>query len=201
MKLHDWQERQKQQKGEPQGGENMGYEYYEKDGKTVKRELFNEEAEKEARILSEAPKIEEAQAKIEQNKYQEAKRILENVNSTASSQVRKYYDELRRFRAQIEQAQNPQEKQEKFRKFLPPVKMLRAKIMYAKGRGVVTENFVSFVSKHISLLKIDADFENFLLFCRHFEAVIGFLKYYEELKKQLLEIAKKGLRQQRQRRH
>ncbi|CAD7778718.1 MAG TPA: type III-A CRISPR-associated protein Csm2 [Candidatus Atribacteria bacterium] len=198
MKLHDWQETQKQQKGRLQGGKNMGYEYYEKDGKTIKRELFNEEAEKEARILSDANKIEEAQIKMEQNKYAEVKTILENIRSTASSQVRKYYDELRRFKTQIEQEQN---KEEKFGMLLPTIKMLRAKIMYAKGRDVVTENFVNFINTHISSLKTSQDYEKFLLFYHHFEAVLGFLKYYEELKKHLLDTAKKALRQQRQRRH
>lgn len=200
MKLHEWQKQQKKAKRlPPQGGRNMKCFYYEAEGK-VNRELFNEIAEEIAKDLSEADKIEKAQEKMQQNNYKEAKKILESIKSTATTQIRKYYDELRRFRTQMEQAHNQQERQEKFEKLLPSIKMLRAKIMYAKGRGVVTDNFVNFMNKNVSFIKSEKDLEKFLLFCRHFEAVLGFLKYYEELKKQLLDIAKEALRQQRQRR-
>ena len=186
MKLHEWQEKQKTVKG----GEIVSFSYYDKDGK-VKKNLFDKMAEEEARSLIKASEIERAEEEKRKNNLKEAKKILENIQYTASSQIRKYYDEVRRYKIKIEQSK---EKIQEFDKLLPYIKMLRAKVMYAKGRKVVTDEFVHFINKNLSLLNSKEDLQKFLIFSRYFEAVLGFMKFYEEYKDQLLQTVKRALK-------
>jgi len=156
MKLHDWQETQKQQKGRLQGGKSMGYEYYEKDGKTIKRELFNEEAEKEAKKW--------------------AARRYKGKPELSNTQVRKFYNEIKAIERYIEMRE-PNTFVEK----LPEIKMIKAKAAYAYGRklqkkgGSITKEFKEFLDTNIDSIKTQRDFQ---IFCKLFEAVLGFFEFY-----------------------
>ncbi len=82
-----------------------------------------------------------------------------------SSQLRKFYMEVKALEDRI--------KGEKFDKIKPLVKMLKVKANYQKGRGLVPQDFVDFITKCVDNVN---DKDDFKAFVRHFEAVVGY--YY-----------------------
>lgn len=112
-----------------------------------------------------------------------AKRWAEGINKKATSktnnisQLRKFYDEVISFDSRL---QGSQEKDE-FEKLLPYIKMLNAKAAYAKARDLISDEFVDFIKKSISLVSDRKDFDVLKTF---FEAFMGYYKYEEEKKKQ-----------------
>lgn len=93
-----------------------------------------------------------------------------------STQLRKYYDELAMWEQKINQDRS------KYIDYLPLIKMINAKVAYAKGRNLVTEEFVQLMNRCLKEVTVKEDtFKNCKLF---FEAFMGFYKYEEELKKE-----------------
>lgn len=107
-------------------------------------ELFNGEAEKVAKQL--------AQASGQQNK---------------STQIRRFYDELVGWQERIDGDDV------KFKQFEAFIKMLNAKVAYAKGRGLVDAVFETWFRDCIKTTTSAKALDHFRL---HFEAVLGFLK-------------------------
>jgi CRISPR-associated protein Csm2 len=93
-------------------------------------------------------------------------------NKNKSTQLRKYYDELCMWDQKIRQ--NP----DKYEEFLPLIKMLNAKVAYAKGRDLVDQNFVDLMRHCLKeVTKEDPKtFRNCKLF---FEAFMGFYKMHK----------------------
>ncbi len=95
--------------------------------------------------------------------------------SIKSSQLRKFYGDVK----SLELTWNNQQKTDvAFQGILPQIKMLKAKVAYAKGRGVVPQNFAQWLSENVDSVNTPEEFKAFLL---HFEAVVGFC-YGEGLK-------------------
>ena len=90
------------------------------------------------------------------------------------SQIRKFYDEVIRFKSEIKI--NPSE----FSERLPYLQMLNAKAAYASGRNLVSNSFKDFISSALSQVKDKDDFDAFSGF---FEAFMGYHKFYDEKKK------------------
>lgn len=100
---------------------------------------------------------------------------LDQKASIKSSQLRKFYGDVKN----LEQIWINQQKSETaFLGILPQIKMLKAKVAYARGRGVVPQDFEYWLSEHVDSIATQQDFTAFLL---HFEAVVGFC-YGEGLK-------------------
>lgn len=88
-----------------------------------------------------------------------------------STQLRKYYDELCMWDQKIKQ--NP----DSYKEYLPLIKMLNAKVAYAKGRDLVDQNFVDLMRHCLNQVTEDKKtFETCKLF---FEAFMGFYKMYQ----------------------
>ncbi len=88
-----------------------------------------------------------------------------------STQLRKYYDELCMWDQKIKQ--DPQ----KYVEYLPLIKMLNAKVAYAKGRKLVDDNFVKLMRHCLGQLNENEEsFETCKLF---FEAFMGFYKMHK----------------------
>jgi len=85
------------------------------------------------------------------------------------SQLRKFYDEVVTLNTTV------QAKKQDFDHVLPLVHMLVAKAAYAKGRGHVSDDFMTFISTSVDKIQDGADLNIFATF---FEAIIGFYKYY-----------------------
>ena len=87
-----------------------------------------------------------------------------------SSQLRKFYMEVKSLEDRI--------KAEKFEKVKPLVKMLKVKVNYQKGRKLVPNEFVDFITKCVDNINDEDDFKAFVT---HFEAVVGY--YYGKAEK------------------
>ncbi|MCX8124489.1 MAG: type III-A CRISPR-associated protein Csm2 [Spirochaetes bacterium] len=97
-----------------------------------------------------------------------------------SSQIRKYYDELK---LQEKRAYEIARNAEEFKtKILPFVKFMKAKIAYGVGRNVggrrlVPQEFKEHMDAQINKIETFEDLKNFLL---HFQAIICYFTYYKE---------------------
>lgn len=86
------------------------------------------------------------------------------------TQLRRFYDEVLRFDSLLK----GNEAGNTFEKYLPYIKMLNAKVSYAKGRGHVTDRFVEMIKSCVSHIETRDDFEAFKAF---FEAFMGYYRY------------------------
>lgn len=107
-------------------------------------ELFNGEAESVANKLSQA---------------------AGHLNKT--TQIRRFYDELVGWQERVDGDDA------KFKQYEAFIKMLNAKVAYAKGRKLVDEQFESWFRECIKSTTNAKALDHFRL---HFEAVLGFLK-------------------------
>lgn len=97
--------------------------------------------------------------------------IAQSKKGNKSTQLRKYYDELLMWDQKIKQ--NPAQ----YLDYLPLIKMINAKVAYAKGRDLVDENFVKLMRHCLGQVNEDKKtFETCKLF---FEAFMGFYKVYK----------------------
>ncbi len=88
-----------------------------------------------------------------------------------NSQLRRYFDEIVRLNTA---AQHGGEENMKY-KVLPQIHMIIAKVVYARGRDLVTDSFVNMMRDGINAIENKADlqvFKNFL------ESFMGFYKVY-----------------------
>ncbi len=100
---------------------------------------------------------------------------VDQKRSIKSSQLRKFYSDVKN----LEHIWINQQKSETaFLGILPQIKILKAKVAYARERKVVPPVFASWLSEHVDSIATQQDFAAFLL---HFEAVVGFC-YGEGLK-------------------
>lgn len=111
--------------------------------------LFNETAAAYAKLVSDSGK---------------------DVNK--STQLRRFYDEVSIWYQRFQVAP------ETFDKNLPLIKMINAKVAYAKGRNpaLVDDNFLNLIKLCLSKVNDIESFYNFKLF---FEAFLGFYKIYK----------------------
>lgn len=100
-----------------------------------------------------------------------AKKVADDGSKTINkrSQIRKFYDEVLNFSARVGKDSTG------FEKMLPYLKMLNAKAAYAKGRGLISDNFKNFISD--SLKQIN-DIDDFEVFLGLFEAFMGYYRLY-----------------------
>jgi len=114
-------------------------------------ELFDEVANKTAKAISDTQKR-------EQNSH---------------TQLRKFYDEIVMWNDKL-QGKNDDE----YAKSLPFIKMINAKVAYAKGRKHVDEHFVELMSHCMKQLN-NSNKDTFIHFKLFMEAFMGFYKSYK----------------------
>jgi CRISPR-associated protein Csm2 len=92
------------------------------------------------------------------------------------TQLRRFYDEIVMWEQKVKQSP------EQYPQMLPMIRMLNAKAAYAEGRRLVDRNFGQFMRNNLRDLDEEKPqtFYNFKLL---FEAVLGFLKLYNESNK------------------
>jgi CRISPR-associated protein Csm2 len=92
------------------------------------------------------------------------------------TQIRKFYDEVQRLNIEANKLGfKSAEGQEKRDAVLPMIHMLTAKAVYARGRELVSENFVKFIKDAVNCVKEPEDLS---VFANYFEAFMGFYKFY-----------------------
>ncbi|MCX8086397.1 MAG: type III-A CRISPR-associated protein Csm2 [Rhodocyclaceae bacterium] len=90
-----------------------------------------------------------------------------------STQLRRFYDELILWNEKINGSGNAEERAHRYAELVPLVKMLKAKVTYAKGRGHVDENFETLFCHVIDAIRDAKTLEQAKLFM---EAFMGFYK-------------------------
>lgn len=103
-----------------------------------------------------------------------AQKIKSKQNANKNTQLRKFYDELSMWNERVNLAE--ENRQELFNDLLPFIKMLKAKVAYAKGRKHIDENFMDIFNKIIDEIKSPKTLKDAKLFL---EAVMGYCKLYE----------------------
>ena len=96
-----------------------------------------------------------------------AKEAERNRRVNRRTQVRKFYDEVLRLDSLAQSFPDDWDN------ILPYVHMLTAKAAYARGRDLVSEQFVSFIKDSIGQIKQTNDLK---LFSDFFEAFMGFYR-------------------------
>lgn len=96
-----------------------------------------------------------------------AQKIGEDKKRNKPSQLRKFYDELGMW------AERVRTEEEKFAEFLPFIRMLNAKVAYAKGRDLVDANYQALMNH---CLKEVTDPDTLYLCKTFFEAFMGYYK-------------------------
>lgn len=100
-----------------------------------------------------------------------AKKAAETINEkTSDTQMRRFYNEVLVFHTKLSQSK---EKEAEFKKLMPFIYMIKAKVAYAKGRGKVCDNYSSLLNHCIDQSKDLNSFEHCKLFL---EAVLAYSK-------------------------
>lgn len=139
----------RQQAAAAQGSVLPAVRYFDEKGK-LRPELLDEEAMRVGEAL--------ARAELE------------------SAQLRRFYGDvlsLRR-RFEIRSAGAPlSQRADIFADILPEFRLLRAKVFYANKRSkkILPDEMKIFIQRHVDAVK---SWQDFLAFCRHFEAVVAF---------------------------
>jgi len=118
--------------------------------KVINKDLFDCVAQNAAKSISEAKK--------ELNK---------------PTQLRRFYDEIVMWDQKLTTVSDDKRRAEKFSEYLPFIKMLNAKVAYAKGRNLVDINFVQLINHCLNQIDSYQDLKYFKLFM---EAFMGFYK-------------------------
>jgi len=103
-----------------------------------------------------------------------AKKLAEDHNRSGQkenkrTQIRKFYDETVRLDMLTKS------RSEEWVNIIPIVHMLTAKTAYARGRKLISENFMSFIKESVNQIKRPEDLN---VFCNFFEAFMGFYRLY-----------------------
>ncbi len=95
------------------------------------------------------------------------------------TQLRRFYDDVLRIRQRLETASGTDatQREQTFEHLRAEFKMLKAKAAYAHGRDerMFPEELLQFFIDHTASVKTAKDFD---AFCRHFQAVVAFHRFY-----------------------
>lgn len=100
-----------------------------------------------------------------------AEQIKQNTRKNTTTQIRKFYDELALWNDRVNG------KEAIYKELEPFIKMLKAKVAYAKARDHIDDNFLNIFNQVIDEIHCAKTLRDGKLFM---EAVIGFCKYLEE---------------------
>jgi len=106
-----------------------------------------------------------------QSVFDDAKRSKgADAENNKPTQLRRFYDEVLRFDSLLK----GNEAESAFEKHLPYIKMMNAKVSYAKAREHVSEKFAQMIKSCVRNVETRSDFEAFKSF---FEAFMGYYRY------------------------
>lgn len=113
---------------------------------------------------------------LDEEAYQVAQTLAQRIKA---SQLRRFYGDALALRRRFEQkmvGRPAEERQQIFEEILPEFKMLKAKTFYACQRSVkiCPKEMKDFIDQHVRSVKT---WQDFLGFCKHFEAVVAYHKY------------------------
>lgn len=108
-----------------------------------------------------------------------ARTISESVKKEANkpTQLRKFYDEMVLWHEKVHHESGAEAKAAKYAELAPFIKMMKAKVAYAKGRNHVDENFEKLFTHLVDQIQDAASLRHAKLFM---EAFMGFYKLYKQ---------------------
>ncbi len=109
---------------------------------------------------------------------QEAEQMARTLSDLAKSQLRRFYGHVQAIDRKLgleAGGGGEKEREAVFARLRPELLMLKAKAVYAHGRGTIREALLQFIVDHTHGVKDSRDFEAFR---RHFEAVVAFHGFY-----------------------
>lgn len=112
----------------------------------------------------------------------QAEDLAQRLSRVTTTQLRRFYDDVLTLRQRLaaEQRQG-RDKEAVFNDLRADFKMLKAKAVYAHGRSEKTmpRPLLQFFIDHVAAVNNAREFE---AFCKHFQAVVAFHKFYGENK-------------------
>ena len=112
----------------------------------------------------------------------QAEDLAQQLNQVTTTQLRRFYDDVLTLRQRLaaEQRQG-HDKEAVFNELRADFKMLKAKAVYAHGRSEKTcpRPLLQFFIEHVAAVNNARQFE---AFCKHFQAVVAFHKFYGDNK-------------------
>jgi CRISPR-associated protein Csm2 len=105
---------------------------------------------------------------------EEAEKWAKQLKEVAPSQLRRFYEHVVSLKRRLDE-NSEKVREEAFRGLRPEFKLLKAKAVYMAGRKGELEPLLRFFINHTSSVE---DVRQFDAFCKHFEAVVAFHKYY-----------------------
>ncbi len=112
----------------------------------------------------------------------QAEELAQQLSQVTTTQLRRFYDDVLTLRQRLaaEQRQG-RDKEALFNELRADFKMLKAKAVYAHGRSEKTmpRPLLQFFIDHVAAVNNAREFE---AFCKHFQAVVAFHKFYGENK-------------------
>ena len=108
-----------------------------------------------------------------------AKAVAESGAKEANkpTQLRKFYDEMVLWHEKVHHESGAEAKAAKYAELAPFIKMMKAKVAYAKGRKHVDENFEKLFTHLVDQIQDAASLRHAKLFM---EAFMGFYKLYKQ---------------------
>lgn len=111
-----------------------------------------------------------------------AEDLAQHLNQVTTTQLRRFYDDVLTLRQRLaaEQRQG-RDKEAVFNDLRADFKMLKAKAVYAHGRSEKTmpRPLLQFFIDHVAAVNSAREFE---AFCKHFQAIVAFHKFYGDNK-------------------
>lgn len=108
----------------------------------------------------------------------QAEKLAQDLRQVTTTQLRRFYDDVLTLRQRLaaEQRQG-HDKEAVFNNLRADFKMLKAKAVYAHGRSEKTmpRLLLQFFIDHVAAVNNAREFE---AFCKHFQAVVAFHKFY-----------------------
>ncbi len=135
--------------------------------KIVKTNLFTDTAEnyvKKFKDTKDTKKIFNHRTKKQEEK------IIKNTPTT--TQIRKFFNDILVIKQKFENTSNINDE---FKRQLPYIKMLKAKVEYSFHRDKVNSAFKNFIIKNIDEIQ---DVDDFFVFCDFFESIIAYCVKY-----------------------
>ena len=118
----------------------------------------------------------EAEKEVKGFKKFDDRKQREEKGSPSITQLRKFYNDVLTLKSKIEHYDEGK-REKHFKQLLPYVKMLKAKVAYAKSKEHVNDEFKEFINKYVDSIK---DLDDFYAFCHFFEAIVAYGAYLEE---------------------
>lgn len=116
---------------------------------------------------------------------EDARDWAKKLRGVTATQLRRFYEHVLALRRRMETLDNQQstDAAKAFERIRPEFKLMLAKAAYASGRdpkSQAMQHLLQFVVDHVTAVKSRKDFD---VFVKHFEAVMGFHKFFAEEKR------------------